>query len=112
MKKIEAIIQPAKLDEIKETLNKVNIKGLTITQVMGCGATKGWTEYYRGSEVFLNVLPKIMIMIVVPDERVDEIVSAIIQTCRTDHVGDGKIFISNVERAIRIRSREEGDSVL
>jgi nitrogen regulatory protein P-II 1 len=112
MKKIEAIIQPAKLEEIKEALNKMDIKGVTISQVMGCGATKGWKEYYRGSEVFLNVLPKIMLMIVVPDERVDEIVSTIIQTVRTGEFGDGKIFISNVERAIRIRSREEGESVL
>jgi nitrogen regulatory protein P-II 1 len=112
MKKIEAIIQPAKLEEIKEALNKKDIKGITISQVMGCGATKGWLEYYRGTEVFLNVLPKIMLIIVVPDERVDEIVTTIIQTVRTGEFGDGKIFISNVERAIRIRSREEGESVL
>jgi nitrogen regulatory protein P-II 1 len=112
MKKIEAIIQPIKLEEIKEALNDINIKGITITQVMGCGATKGWKEYYRGAEIYLNVLPKIMLMMVVPDERVDEIVSVIIHTCRTGNVGDGKIFISDVQRAIRIRSREEGDTVL
>ena len=112
MKKIEAIIQPAKLEELKEAIDKNNVKGVTITQVMGCGVTKGWTEVYRGTEVFLNVLPKVLVMIVVPDEKVDDIVNLIITTCRTGEFGDGKIFISDVSRAIRIRSREEGDQVL
>ncbi|NMC57190.1 MAG: P-II family nitrogen regulator [Eubacteriaceae bacterium] len=112
MKKIEAIIQPAKLEEMKEALNKSEVKGVTITQVMGCGVTKGWTEFYRGAEVFLNVLPKVMIMIVTQDDRVDEIINLIIQTCRSGSFGDGKIFVTDVERAIRIRSREEGDKVL
>ena len=112
MKKIEAIIQPAKLEEFKDALDKNNIKGVTISQVMGCGVTKGWKEVYRGSEVYLNVLPKVTILTVVPDEKADDIINLIIATCRTGEFGDGKIFVSDVQRAIRIRSREEGEKVL
>ena len=112
IKKIEAIIQPSKLEEMKEVFNSEEIHGVTITQVMGCGNQKGWKEFYRGSEVFLNVLPKIQLSMVVPDERVDHIIKMIIGTVHTDDVGDGKIFISNVERVIRIRNGEEGENAL
>ncbi len=112
MKKIEAIIQPSKLEELKESLHLENINGITISQVMGCGNQKGWKEFYRGSEVFLNVLPKVQFSMVVPDERVDSIIELIIKTVHTDDVGDGKIFISDVERVIRIRNGEEGENAL
>lgn len=112
MKKIEAIIQPSKLEEMKEALNKEEILGVTITQVMGCGNQKGWKEFYRGSELFLNVLPKIQLSMVVPDEMVNRILEIIIGTAHTDDVGDGKIFISSVDRVIRIRNGEEGLSAL
>lgn len=112
MKKIEAIIQPSKLEEMKEALHAEDINGITITQVMGCGNQKGWREFYRGSEIFLNVLPKIQLSMVVPDDRVDHILEIIIKTVHTDDVGDGKIFISDVERVIRIRNGEEGQNAL
>lgn len=108
MKKIEAIIQPSKLEEIKDVFSREDIFGLTITQVMGCGNQKGWKEFYRSSELFLNVLPKIQISMVVPDEKVDQILELIISTVQTDDVGDGKIFISDIGRVIRIRNGEEG----
>lgn len=112
MKKIEAIIQPSKLEEMKEAFNNEEIMGVTIAQVMGCGNQKGWKEFYRGSELFLNVLPKIQLSMVVPDDRVDRILEIIIGTAHTDDVGDGKIFISDVGRAIRIRNGEEGENAL
>ena len=112
MKKIEAIIQPSKLEEMKDALHAEDINGITITQVMGCGNQKGWREFYRGSEIFLNVLPKVQLSMVVPDDRVDPILEIIIKTVHTDDVGDGKIFISDVERVIRIRNGEEGDNAL
>jgi Nitrogen regulatory protein PII len=110
MKKIEAIIQPSKLEELKAALNVMDIiPGLTITQVMGCGEQKGWKEFYRGTELYLNFLPKIGITIVTPDEKVDMIIDAIIDIARTGEPGDGKIFVSDVERVIRIRNGEEDD---
>lgn len=112
MKKIEAIIKPDKFEEIKEALNKMDINGITITQVMGCGNQKGWEEFYRGTELFLNILPKVQLTIVTSDELVDDVVDAIIKIARTGEFGDGKIFISAVERVIRIRSGEEGDAAL
>lgn len=112
MKKIEAIIQPSKLEEIKEVLSNEEINGVTITQVMGCGNQKGWKEFYRGSELFLNVLPKIQLSLVVPDVRVNHILEMIISAVHTDDVGDGKIFISDIERVIRIRNGEEGENAL
>ena len=112
MKKIEAIIQPSKLEELKDALHAEDINGITISQVMGCGNQKGWREFYRGSELFLNVLPKVQLSMVVPDERVDHTLEIIISTVHTDDVGDGKIFISDVERVIRIRNGEEGEKAV
>ena len=112
MKKIEAIIRPGKLEEIKEALNKFNIHGLTISQVMGCGLQKGRKEYYRGTEVTLNLLPKIKIEIITKDQYVEEIVSLISGEAKTGEVGDGKIFIYEVADAVRIRTGERGEKAL
>lgn len=112
MKKIEAIIRPGKLEEIKEALNKFNVNGLTISQVMGCGLQKGRKEYYRGTEVTLNLLPKIKIEIVTNDENLQDIVKIICDEARTGEVGDGKIFIYNVEDAVRIRTGEKGKDAI
>lgn len=112
MKKIEAIIRPGKLEEIKDSLNKFNVHGLTISQVMGCGLQKGRKEFYRGTEVTLNLLPKIKIEIVSKDSQVDDIVRLIIQEAKTGEVGDGKIFVYNVEDVIRIRTGERGESAV
>lgn len=112
MKKIEAIIRPAKLEDIKEALNKYNIHGITISQVMGCGLQKGRKEFYRGTEVTLNLLPKIKIEIVTKDHQLEDILKIITEEAKTGEVGDGKIFIYNVEEAIRIRTGERGDCVV
>lgn len=112
MKKIEAIIRPGKLEEIKEALNKFNIHGLTISQVMGCGLQKGRKEFYRGTEVTLNLLPKIKIEIVCTDKHLDDILKLISDQAKTGEVGDGKIFIYNVEDTIRIRTGERGEGAI
>lgn len=112
MKKIEAIIQPSKLDEIKEALSREELFGITITQVMGCGNQKGYRDFCRESGIFLNVLPKVQLGMVVPDEKVEHILEIILSTTQTDDVGDGKIFISDVRRVIRIRNGEEGINAL
>ncbi len=112
MKKIEAIIRPEKLEDIKDALNKYNILGLTISQVMGCGHQKGRTEYYRGTEVKLNLLPKIKLEIVVKDETLEEVISILTREAKTGNVGDGKIFVYNVENAIRIRTGETGEAAI
>ncbi len=112
MKKIEAIVRPGKLEEIKEALNKFNVHGLTISQVMGCGLQKGRKEYYRGTEVTLNLLPKIKIEIITKDQFVDDIVKLISEEAKTGEVGDGKIFIYNVSDAVRIRTGERGESAV
>lgn len=112
MKKIEAIIRPSKLEELKEALLKINVDGITISQVMGCGKQKGWKEYYRGTEITMNVLPKIRVELVVSDSRVEEITKTIIEVAKTGEVGDGKIFISDVADCIRIRTGENGDKAL
>jgi nitrogen regulatory protein P-II 1 len=112
MKKIEAIIRPGKLEEIKEALNKLDVKGLTISQVMGCGKQKGLKEYYRGTVVNLNLLPKIKIEIVTIDEHVESIISAICENARTGEVGDGKIFVCNIEETVRIRTGERGEEAV
>jgi nitrogen regulatory protein P-II 1 len=108
MKKIEAYIRPEKLEELKSHLDSLNLNGLSINQVMGCGKQKGWKEFVRGTEVDYNFLPKIKLEIVVTDEQVERIIDKICEVAHTGEVGDGKIFISEVLDAIRIRTRERG----
>ena len=112
MKKIEAVIRPEKLEEVKDALGKYGIKGMTVTQVVGCGLQKGRTEVYRGTEYSINLLPKIKIEIVIKDHRVEDVVDIISKTAQTGAIGDGKIFIYPVENAIRIRTGESGDEAL
>ena len=112
MKKIEAFIQPEKLEEIKSIADKYNLNGLSITQIMGCGNQKGWKEYVRGSEVDYNFLPKIKIELVVLDNQVEKIIESIIDELYTGEYGDGKIFIYDVNDAIRVRTRERGDAAI
>lgn len=112
MKKIEAIIRPGKLEDIKDALNRFNIRGLTISQVMGCGHQKGRKEFYRGTEVTMNLLPKIKLEIAAKDEQVDEIIKIISDEAKTGEVGDGKIFVYNIEDIIRIRTGERGEGAI
>lgn len=112
MKKIEAIIRPFKLDEVKEALVEEGIKGLTISEVRGYGRQKGHTETYRGSEYQIEFIPKIKIEIVVDDSILEKVVDAILRTAKTGQVGDGKIFIYDVEDVIRIRTEESGNQAL
>lgn len=112
MKKIEAIIKPFKLDDVKEALQEIGLQGLTVTEAKGFGRQKGHTELYRGAEYVVDFLPKIKIEMVIPDARVDAAVEAIRSAAHTGRIGDGKIFISPVETAIRIRTGETGDEAL
>jgi nitrogen regulatory protein P-II 1 len=112
MKKIEAIIRPFKLDEVKEALVEEGIHGLTISEVRGYGRQKGHTETYRGSEYQIEFIPKIKIEIVVDDALLDKVIDAILRTAKTGQVGDGKIFISEVQEVIRIRTEESGSQAL
>lgn len=107
MKKIEAIIKPFKLDDVREALAEINITGMTVSEVKGFGRQKGHTELYRGAEYMVDFLPKVKIEVVVKKEDVERCVDAIIQTAQTGKIGDGKIFITPVERVIRIRTGEE-----
>ncbi len=112
MKKIEAIIKPFKLDEVKEALNDLGIKGLTVTEVKGFGRQKGHTELYRGAEYVVDFLPKVKIEVVLEDSMVDRAVEAIMQAAKTGRIGDGKIFISTVDDVIRIRTGERGNEAV
>lgn len=112
MKKIEAIVRPGKLEEIKDALNKFNVHGLTISQVMGCGLQKGRKEIYRGTEITLNLLPKIKIEIITRDKYIEDIINLVTKEARTGEVGDGKIFIYNVEDAVKIRTGERGENAI
>ena len=112
MKKVEAIIKPFKLDEVREALSEMGVTGLTVSEVKGFGRQKGHTELYRGSEYRVDFLPKSKLEIVVSDEEVDRVVETIVKVAKTGSIGDGKIFILPVEDAIRIRTGESGDSVL
>lgn len=112
MKKIEAIIRPTKLEELKAALNELEVRGMTVYNVMGRGLQKDIKQYYRGQEVSVDLFPKVKIEIVSPDEAVDKIVQRIQEVCRTGQIGDGKIFIYPVENIIRIRTREEGEKAL
>lgn len=112
MKKIECIIRPAKLEEVKEALGKFGVKGMTVTNVIGCGLQQGKTEVYRGSTYTINLLPKTKLEIVVRDESLDKVVEIITQTARTGDIGDGKIFVYDMVDAIRIRTGESGESAI
>jgi nitrogen regulatory protein P-II 1 len=112
MKKIEAIIQPHKLDEVKEALKGIGVDGITITEVRGHGRQKGHKEVYRGMEYEVDLLPKIKLEIILPDARLDEIARTISSTARTGKIGDGKIFIYDVLEAIRIRNDDTGEAAL
>ena len=112
MKKIEAIIKPFKLEEVKEALAELGIEGMTVTEVKGFGRQKGHTEIYRGSEYTVDFLPKIKIEIVLNDDLVDSASNAIVKAAKTGKIGDGKIFISTVEEAIRIRTEETGNKAV
>ncbi|NQU66195.1 MAG: P-II family nitrogen regulator [SAR324 cluster bacterium] len=112
MKKIELIIKPFKLDDVKDALSNLGILGMTVVEVKGFGQQKGHTELYRGAEYQVDFVPKVKIEIVVSDEKIDETVEAVIEAARTGKIGDGKIFITNVEDVIRIRTGERGASAI
>ena len=112
MKKVDAIIKPFKLDDVREALSAVGITGLTVNEVKGFGRQKGHTELYRGAEYVVDFLPKVKIELVVRDDQVDACIDAITRAARTGKIGDGKIFVSSVEQAIRIRTGEEGDAAV
>ena len=112
MKKIEAIIKPFKLDEVKEALQDAGVQGLSVIEAKGFGRQKGHTELYRGAEYVVDFLPKVKIEVVVADDQVEQVVEAIIDAAKTGKIGDGKIFVSSVEQAIRIRTGEEGNEAL
>ena len=112
MKKIEAIIKPFKLDEVKEALNEIGIKGITVSEVKGFGRQKGHTELYRGGEYTVDFLPKIKIEVVVPDNLVDKVAGVLAGAAKTGNIGDGKIFVHPVDSAIRIRTGERDESAL
>lgn len=112
MKKIEAVIKPFKLDEVKEALQEAGIQGLSVTEVKGFGRQKGHTELYRGAEYVVDFLPKVKIEVVLADDMVEAAIEAIVAAARTDKIGDGKIFVSSVEQAIRIRTGETGDDAI
>jgi nitrogen regulatory protein PII len=112
MKKIEAIIKPFKLEEVKDALSELGIEGMTVSEVKGFGRQKGHTEIYRGSEYTVDFLPKIKLELVLPDGRSDAAVAAIIKAARTGKIGDGKVFISKIEEAVRIRTEEKGEAAV
>ena len=112
MKKIEAIIKPFKLEEVKDALSDIGVEGMTVTEVKGFGRQKGHTEIYRGSEYTVDFLPKIKLELVLPDGRVDAAVAAIVKAAKTGKIGDGKVFVSAVDEAIRIRTDEKGDTAV
>lgn len=112
MKKIEAIIKPFRLEEVKEALSAMGVEGMTVSEVKGFGRQKGHTEIYRGSEYTVDFLPKIKLEIVVGDERVEEAVKAIVKAAKTGKIGDGKVFVSAIESAVRIRTEETGEQAV
>ncbi len=112
MKKIEAVIKPFKLDEVREALSELGVSGLTVTEVKGFGRQKGHTELYRGAEYVVDFLPKIKVEVVIPDDLVDTAVEGIIKAAHTGKIGDGKIFVSSVEQVIRIRTGETNETAL
>ncbi len=112
MKKIEAIIKPFKLDEVKEALQDVGVQGISVVEVKGFGRQKGHTELYRGAEYVVDFLPKVKVEVVLPSDQVDAAVEAIVGAAKTDKIGDGKIFVSDISEAIRIRTGESGAEAL
>ena len=112
MKKLEAIIKPFKLEEVKEALAELGVEGMTVTEVKGFGRQKGHTEIYRGSEYTVDFLPKIKVEVVLADSQVDQASAAIVKAARTGKIGDGKIFVSSVEEAVRIRTEETGEKAV
>jgi len=112
MKKVEAVIKPFKLDDVRETLSEIGITGMTVTEVKGFGRQKGHTELYRGAEYVVDFLPKIKVEVVVNDDRVDTCIDAITKAARTGNIGDGKIFVSEVLRVLRIRTGESGSDAI
>ena len=112
MKKIEAIIKPFKLDEVKERLNAIGVQGLTVTEVKGFGRQKGHTELYRGAEYVVDFLPKTKLEIFAPEEQVDDIIDAIMTAAHTGRIGDGKIFVTSVQDVVRIRTGEHGEEAI
>jgi len=112
MKKIEAIIKPFKLDEVKDALNALGIKGMTVTEVKGYGRQKGHTEIYRGAEYVVDFIPKIKLEIIIEAEQVDQVIDTITKVARTGKIGDGKIFVMPVERVIRVRTGETGSEAV
>ena len=112
MKKIEAIIKPFKLDEVKDKLNEIGIKGITVSEVKGFGRQKGHTELYRGAEYVVDFLPKIKLEIIVSDSMVEEVVESITKTAQTGRIGDGKIFVFSIEDIVRIRTGEHGEDAV
>jgi nitrogen regulatory protein P-II 1 len=112
MKKIEAIIKPFKLDDVREALSEIGVTGLTVSEVKGFGRQKGHTELYRGAEYVVDFLPKLKIEIVITDELLETAIDAIVKTARTNKIGDGKIFVLPVEQVVRIRTGESGESAV
>jgi nitrogen regulatory protein P-II 1 len=112
MKKIEAIIKPFKLDEVKDALNAIGIKGMTVSEVKGYGRQKGHTEIYRGAEYVVDFIPKIRLDIIVEEDMVDQVINTIIDKARTGKIGDGKIFVLPVERVVRVRTGETGSEAI
>ena len=112
MKKIEAIIKPFKLEEVKEALAEVGIEGMTVSEVKGFGRQKGHTEIYRGSEYTVDFLPKVKVEVIVSDDLAEAAVGAIVKSAKTGKIGDGKVFVSRIEEAVRIRTDERGDSAV
>ena len=112
MKKVEAIIKPFKLDEVKDQLNEIGVKGITVSEVKGFGRQKGHAELYRGAEYVVDFLPKIKLEIVISDDLVDDVINAITQSAQTGRIGDGKIFVANLDDTIRIRTGERGDEAI
>jgi nitrogen regulatory protein P-II 1 len=112
MKKIEAIIKPFKLDEVREALSEVGVSGLTVTEVKGFGRQKGHTELYRGAEYVVDFLPKVKVELILADAMVDSAIEAIVKAARTGKIGDGKIFVTAIEQVVRIRTGESGDAAI
>jgi nitrogen regulatory protein P-II 1 len=112
MKKVEAIIKPFKLDEVKEALQEIGVQGLSVLEVKGFGRQKGHTELYRGAEYVVDFLPKVKIEVVLGDDQVDAAIEAIVNAAKTDKIGDGKVFVSDISQAIRIRTGESGEEAL